>query len=210
MAMPDSSLQAFERKKKALLLNKMKDNPAGIATYTQLSKKVSAKLQSFVVQGSDLKILEIGIGCGRLSHELLQAGFAARNLAIMESDFDLFQLLKETFKDESEMSPHQIFHGDACDLSHKLPEGWLGNVDVVISTIPLFSVEEGMRREIVKSCMQVLSHQGKMLHVTYGHMSPIYFMKDINQKKLASTWWNVPPAFIWQFLPKRDSLSKAA
>lgn len=203
--------RVIEKEEKQLFLNKLRREGTTIGTMNPVSRKLVSHVASLVPQISSSRIVEIGAATGRVTRGLLRAGAKGDHFCAIESDESCYQFLEKSVSELDLDHNHPIIkHGDAYDLEELIPQSWHKKVDCIISTVPLFAMEEGMRREIITKCLAMLSPTGIILHVTYGHMSPIHFMTDVDQKKVKSLWWNVPPAFIWSFKKTRRKMHEAA
>jgi phospholipid N-methyltransferase len=69
----------------------------------------------------------------------------------------------------------------------------------VVSAIPLMYLQEPLRKSLIKAAFSILRPEAKIIHVTYNPNSPLNFWKEIKQSRVASTWFNFPPGFVWQF-----------
>lgn len=180
-------------------------SPAKLGTFAP----VSTKLANLVVRNIDFTtnplIVEIGAGTGRISRSLLNAGINPRNLFMVELDEQLVGFLKKSLVTvyQEDIDKH-VIKGDASNIHSLLPNELIGKIDYVVSAIPLMYMDEESREEIITTSLNVLKPKtGFILHVSYSPISPVKFMSnDLIQNCLTSLWNNIPPGFIWKFIPK--------
>lgn len=174
-------------------------NPKRLGTLAPISHRLADLAASCVLSPNTIKMVEIGAGPGRLTRALLTAGVRPEALKAIELDKELCEFGKKAVPDVD------FILGDAQNLADLLPKEWVGDVDVVFSTIPFMYLPEEIRRNITEAAFSVLKPGGDFLHLTYNYWSPLDGM-SYDQKKLASLWFNVPPAFIWRYKKQQDPL----
>lgn len=193
----DKDLLTRERR---LFFKRWLKHPGQLGTLAPISLRLARKAAMCIHNPENLKIVEIGAGSGRLTRALLNHGVCPSRLKVIELDQELASFTKQTL-------PHvHVIQGDARHLNTLLPIDWIGNVDIVFSTIPLMCLEETTRNTIVNSAFDILNAKGTMLHLTYYPKSPLHYLgKDaFIQTKILSLWWNIPPAFVWCYQKKTD------
>lgn len=155
------------------------------------SSKFLSKAMSDLTQGHI--IVEIGAGTGALTKSLVEK-FGYDNLYVVEIDETMIGVLSKKFPNA------KIFKGSAADLEGILPPDIIGKVDTVVSGIPFRNLKENERRNIIDSCVKILTPDGTILQFTYGPLPPIPYRKwKMQGKRLKYILKNTPPAFIWQF-----------
>jgi phosphatidylethanolamine/phosphatidyl-N-methylethanolamine N-methyltransferase len=138
-------------------------------------------------------VVEIGAGTGRLTRALLNNGVRPEDLTVVELDGEMCRFLK------SSIPNIQVIEGDANHLPKLLSPEICEKVGVVVSAIPLMYLDEKLRKSLIKSAFSILKPKAKIVHVTYNPKSPLSFWSDIKQNRVAATWFNIPPGFVWKF-----------
>ena len=181
-------------------------SPLQLGTFAPISMKLANLTAHQLIINSDTTIVEIGAGTGRLTRALLAKGANIEKLAMVELDPKMCHFLKDSLQQlYAPNTELKIIAGDACHLGKIIPHNWLGKVDYVVSAIPLLNLSEEVSKKIIQAALDVLNPvTGSIVHVSYSPVSPIKFMEcEILQKRAASIWGNVPPGFVWRFIPKR-------
>ncbi|MBX9977923.1 MAG: methyltransferase domain-containing protein [Alphaproteobacteria bacterium] len=187
----------------ALFFKRWLKNPGRLGTLAPISYRLADLAASCIQHPKTIKMVEIGAGPGRLTRALIKAGVKPESLKAVELDSDLCDFGKKA------VPGVDFIQGDAQYLKELLPQEWIGHVDVIFSTIPFMCLPEDVRRNITEAAFSVLKPGGDFLHLTYNYWSPLDGM-PYDQRKLASLWLNMPPAFIWRYKKQQDPLLKAA
>lgn len=169
-------------------------NPKRLGTCAPISKSLARQAAACIKNPENVRLVEIGSGPGTLTHFLLDIGIQPEKVKAVELDPELCAFARKTI-------PHvEFIEGDARYLSSLLPSDWVGQVDIVFSTIPLAYLPSSLRRDIVSAALAVLKPGGDFFHLTYSLWSPLRTFSHIFQsKKVVSVWRNIPPAFIWRY-----------
>ena len=167
--------------------------PKQLGTLAPISKKMARAAAKLMRNPACLKVVEIGAGTGRLTRSLIDYGVKAENLTAVEMD--------ESFCDFLRMSIPKVhvIQGDACELPSLLRKDLIHSVDVIYSVIPLTYLPVETRDKILTQALTVLKPGGKFYHVCYTPFSPFRRNHLIKSKNLLSSWFNLPPGFIWEF-----------
>lgn len=178
-----------------LFFSRWLKNPRQLGTLAP----ISVKLAKLAAQAAILHympgrpIIEIGAGTGRLTRALLQAGVQVKDLSVVELDREMCQFLRHT------LLQLKVIEGNALNLPNLISSVDKGNVCVVVSAIPLMYLSEDIRKSLINSAFSVLAPSANIIHVTYNPSSPLKFWNEVNNKRVASAWFNLPPGFVWQF-----------
>ncbi len=194
----------FLRGETRLFFKRWIQNPKRLGTVAPISVRLANMAASCVERPTHIKLVEIGAGPGRLTRSLLKAGVKSENIKAIELDPDLCRFSRESIPEVD------FIEGDAQYLKDLIPTHWVGQVDVVFSTIPLMYLPRDVRLNIIEAALSVLRPGGDLLHLTYNYWSPLDGILGYDQKKMASLWLNLPPAFIWRYRKQRDPHLKAA
>jgi phosphatidylethanolamine/phosphatidyl-N-methylethanolamine N-methyltransferase len=192
----DSSLRTHENK---IFFKQWVKHPGRLGTVAPISVKL-ARAAAAMVTSVNGYCVEIGAGTGRLTRALLESGIPSDKLAVVELDSNLCTFLKNTLPGlcPDATSP-LVIEGDATYLPDLIPADRVGNVDTVVSAIPLMYLPEPQRIAIVEAAFRVLKPGGRLLHVTYNPKSPLAFSRAYTQKRVVGLWMNIPPGFVWAY-----------
>lgn len=174
-------------------------NPKHLGSLIPSSKKLATFIGSVVAkdnlygQFNKNHVVELGPGTGRFTEELLKLDI---NLTCVEIDEYLCSFLTKHF------NGLDIINGDARYLKKILPESLTGNISTIVSGIPLMNLSKSIRNEIINSCFEVLSADGKLFQFTYNPL-PLIPPKGYKCQKIGVVWSNLPPAIFWSF--QRDN-----
>lgn len=138
-------------------------------------------------------VVEFGPGTGRLTEAILAAGVPPQNLTLFEMNEEFVRHLRQRFPGVT------VVHGPAQGAS-----AHLGQVaERVISGLPLLSMPQGLREEIVGAAFEVLAPGGIYVQFTYGPASPLapgqLARLGLRVAPHRRVWGNLPPARVLHF-----------
>jgi phosphatidylethanolamine/phosphatidyl-N-methylethanolamine N-methyltransferase len=193
-----------KRDESLLFLKQLVKNPKSMGALVPSSPALAEFMCRHIDLTKNPRIVEIGAGTGRLTQGLLKNGLAPENLCVIELDPAMHQFLQENFPNI------MIMKGDASHLPSLLPAEWVGQVDVIVSGIPMVNLSFKDQFQIIQACFKSLSPNGTLLQFTYGPISPLPSRKlGLRQKRLGHVFLNFPPATIWQYsLSSAQELSR--
>ena len=169
--------------------------PNNIGFVLPSSEKVSRTVVNNIQNPEESLVVEIGAGTGVITSHIIQKGVLAKNLYVVEYDSNLFKILEKKFP----MLDH-LYNIDAANLSSTLPKDIIGQVDYVISTIPLLLLPLEKCQEILKEAKRVLKPNGVFLQVTLTPFVPKYIKElGMKAKRAGVCCANIPPAFVWRY-----------
>lgn len=149
-------------------------------------------------------VIELGGGTGSITEALLDAGVAPERLIVLERDPVFWCLLKKRFP------AVKVVRGDATRLRALLEPLGVKRAAAVVSSLPLLSMPEQLRQQIVEESFAVLTERGTFIQYTYGAFSPLRRRKfGLKGEKAERVWRNFPPAAVWRFR-RRHSAPQAA
>lgn len=152
------------------------------------------------VPDGDGLVVELGGGTGSITAGLLSAGINPRDLVVVERDPLLARCLRRRFPD------CRVLCGDACRLPRLLADHGIGGpVKAVVSSLPLLAMTPAQRSRLLHGVSGLLGRDGTMVQYTYGMRCPMPVRTlargNVQARRMARVWRNLPPAFIWRFDP---------
>ena len=138
-------------------------------------------------------VAELGPGTGKITRAILAAGVAERNITGFELNPAFVDTLRGQFPDAD------MRHAPAQEVGN-LPAG---QVDAVISGLPLLSMPNDVQRAIVEGTFRVLKPGGCFVQFTYGPVPPVaQCLREglrLTWTKSSKVWGNLPPARVYTF-----------
>lgn len=185
----------IRRAENRLFFRRWVQNPRQLGTLAPISVKLSllAAKQAVKSYVPGTPIVEIGAGTGRLTRALLQCGVQPQDLTVVELDGEMCDFMRKS------LPLITVIEGDANQLAELINSKICEKVGVVVSAIPLMYLPEILRKSLINAAFAVLKPSAKIIHVTYSPVSPLKFWDAIQQRRIESTWKNIPPGFVWQF-----------
>ncbi|MDR1921640.1 MAG: methyltransferase domain-containing protein [Candidatus Adiutrix sp.] len=153
------------------------------------SGRALARTMAEAVPSGHGLIVELGAGTGSVTSALLKKGIAPERLITVEQSAALAEVLKRRFP------AIRVIHGDAAVLTQLLPEG---EVDCVVSSIPLVSLPGPTRTAIVSEVIKVLKG-GQMIQFTYWWGGAYLSQFGFKHVKSQFVLKNMPPARVMTF-----------
>jgi phosphatidylethanolamine/phosphatidyl-N-methylethanolamine N-methyltransferase len=160
------------------------------------------ELSRLMVQGigPDSRVLELGAGTGTVTEAVLEAGVLESNLELVERDPRFVRVLERYFP---RVSVHSI---DALSLARHLRHR-AGQIDCVISGLPLLLFSRRKRMRILAGAFALLAEGGSFHQFTYAARCPVESRVlerlGLSATRLGIVARNFPPAFVYQI--RRDS-----
>jgi phosphatidylethanolamine/phosphatidyl-N-methylethanolamine N-methyltransferase len=198
------TLQMLKKDHRLFLYSFLK-NPFQIGSIIPSSKTLAREFAAEIDLGKDGYIVELGGGTGSVSQALLNMGISHEKLVIVERDEMMHKLLAKRFPRA------HVLRGDAMHLKELLAYHGILKISCIISSLPLLSMPNPVRRAILQQVFAVLPKDGYFTQFTYGLLSPIpqKHMDElsITGKAQKRVWRNFPPAKIWRFESSRPQKS---
>ncbi len=180
-----------------LVFSKFRQHGSKIATMIPSSRYLSRK----IIEGIDFEnancIVELGAGTGPITQELLKRIQPKTKLLIIEKDADFCHRLRERFP-LHDYPNAEIIEGDAAHLDDILAERGLSSADHVVSGLPLPSIPEKIRYDIMACSMKVLGPGGTFRQLTV--MPWVYrklYKRYFSNVKFGLVPLNFPPAGVY-------------
>lgn len=190
------------RSENGLFLWELLRNPAQVSAVVPSSRRLAREMAANVPPGA-VFVAEFGAGTGRVTRALLKRGIAPRNLYVFEINAAFSARLRSGFPGV------RIHEGPAQDLVRVGP----ARLDAVVSGLPLLSMPESVRSDIVVAAFAKLSPAGVFVQFTYGPVSPmpesVLRRFDLTYRASRRIWTNVPPATVYTYF-RRPHAADAA
>jgi phosphatidylethanolamine/phosphatidyl-N-methylethanolamine N-methyltransferase len=142
-------------------------------------------------------VLELGAGTGTITKACIEIGVDPRQIVVLEKAPSFCSLIRERFPDI------RVIRGDARNLQRLLEVRGLGPFKAILSGLPLLSIPDAQRNEILAQAFEVLVQDGVFVQFTYGPLSPVprVIARTLELVKDRSAWVlkNVPPASVWRY-----------
>src|SRR3954466_9902353 len=140
-------------------------------------------------------VLELGAGSGQVTQAVIEAGWCADKMVVVERDPDLCRTLERRFHGL------HVLHGDALEVDQVLAKAGIASVCVVLSGLPMRAIPPQAAARCYSSAFELMPAGGTIIQYTYGFKPPV----DPDEiLKLAADfvgreWRNVPPMGIWRY-----------
>ena len=171
-------------------------NPSQIGCIAPSSPALARRIASLVDPASP-SVIEIGAGTGAVTKALLDRGVAPEKLFAVELDARLAAYLRQQFPDV------RVICGDASRLREMLPRDLWGQVDSVVSSLPLRNMRPEVRHALISSALHSLAPNGQLIQFTYRFRCPVPNTGvPVTSERVQRIWNNMPPATVWRFRKK--------
>ncbi len=179
--------------------------PLKTGAFFPSSRNLASSISSFVnLPEPDEYVIELGAGTGRLTAALLERGIPSSQLIILEMQPSLVKFLRKIFPFIT------VIEGNATDLLSLLPEKTIGNIQTIVSGIPMVNLRFHDQQQIVTAIKNVMKPDGALLQFTYRPGSPLPSNKlGLGQRYLGHVLLNMPPAAIWEYKTVHNPVSFA-
>lgn len=178
---------------KRLFLHSFLKNPGRTGSVIQSSPFLVRKMTDPVNWGKAKVVVEFGAGTGVITDKILERMTQDAVLLCFEIDDLLFSKLKKRFSDPR----IKLIHEGAENLGKYLGKYKLGEVDYVISGLPLVSLPKKTSALIVAQILKYLRKGGNYIQFQYSLVSRKEFKSLFSKMKLSFTPLNIPPAFVY-------------
>ena len=152
-------------------------------------------------------VVELGGGTGPITRALIESGAGPSDLTVIERHPIFHQLLTDRFPSL------RVLCGDAQELGNILAPAEMGQVGVVVSSLPRLGWPLARQRSILEQCFAALRADGAFLEFSYGPLSPVppRLVRELGlvPRPVQRVWGNFPPATIWEYRRARTEPSRA-
>ena len=179
-------------KKKYDFFSKFLKQGNNIGAITPSSKFLVKKMIEPVDFNQAKIIVEFGPGTGVITLEILKKMNEYTKLILFEINNEFAEELKKIPDTRMEM-----IKDDAENIQMHLKKRGLGNVDYVISSIPLAMIPKKTEYAILNSVKKNLNPNGAFIQFQYSLASLKKFKEVFDEVKIDFTSMNVPPAWIF-------------
>ncbi len=158
-----------------------------------------ARTVAHVAEDGDM-IFELGPGTGVITKAILRT-VNRRDIAYVaiERNGRFVEILNNKFPNK------RIIHGNAKDIFSYFEE-FSGKV-LIVSSLPLNSMNTHDVEEIIDACFEVLSYfGGYMFQYSYFRKNPIRH-RPVESAVVCTVYRNFPPATIWRYQPRRQPVA---
>jgi phosphatidylethanolamine/phosphatidyl-N-methylethanolamine N-methyltransferase len=179
----------------ALFLWSWVQNPVGVGSLLPSGRSLSRLMVQGLGPGS--RVVELGPGTGTVTRAILEAGVLEEDLEVIEKDGNFARMLRGRFPG---VAVHEI---DAAKLGRRL--GHLsGEVDCVISSLPLLLFSRSQRMRLVAGAFALLGPGGSLHQFTYAARCPIdariLSRLGLEATRIGLAAKNFPPAFVYKIV----------
>ncbi|MCB1481946.1 MAG: phospholipid methyltransferase [Rhodobiaceae bacterium] len=139
-------------------------------------------------------LIELGPGTGVITRALIERGFDASRLVLVEFNPKFCRILKEAFPGVT------VLRGDAYQLRNHLRH--LGNPQLagVVTGLPLFTRPLPQRVRLINDCLEALDPGKPIVQFSYALVPPVPMGHgDYTIDVSKWVWRNLPPARVWTY-----------
>ncbi len=140
-------------------------------------------------------IIEFGAGTGPITEALSQS--------FPNAQIYSFELDREMAAKVQKKCPN--VHVYACDVTEAeniLPKESLGQVSVILSSLPFLNIPKNIDRQILETAFRILKPQAPFIQFTYlPFLPPLRTYQELGlwAQYVGSEMKNLPPAYVWAF-----------
>ncbi len=160
------------------------------------TQKFASDIMASEVDSNTSMVVELGAGTGQITNSILNKNINEKDLILVEINKEFSEILKKKFPKA------QIFSEDAISFFEKFPKRFNKKIDMIISGIPLVSLDKNTRNKICELSVNNLSESGTFFQITYfircSFPNEIIKKYKLSKKLKGFTPFNIPPAFIWK------------
>lgn len=176
----------------ALFRRRLLRNPRQVSAIAPSSRTL-ARAMTLGIGPQTGQVVEFGPGTGRFTEAMLARGLPPERLTLFELDDEFVGFLRRRF-------PGVAVHQQGAETADTVVQG---QVDTVISGLPLLSMPEEVRQGIVAAAFRLLAPGGTYVQFTYGPRPPLppetIQALGLTVDKGHKVWANLPPARVYRF-----------
>ena len=173
-------------------------HPLEIGAIFPTSKITSKLMASELDIKKDSIVVELGPGTGKITQAILDKGVNEKNLILVEINDQFSNALKIKYPKIN------IFSEDAVTFFEKFEERYKRKIDIIISAIPLVSLDKNNNDLLCDLAIKNLSSKGKFIQITYfikcSFSENIIKKLQLKKSLVGFSLINIPPAFVWKII----------
>lgn len=169
-------------------LHSWRDMPT-VGTVTKSSRFLAAKICNQIDFEAVKRIVELGAGDGPITKVLLER-------MPVDSALHAFEIKPEFCFELEKLRNGKQFE-IVQDSAENIASHVAGDIDCVVSGLPLARFPKGLREGIVKAAYDSLRPGGLYLQFQYSPQAYGLFRRTFSSVKLRWTPLNIPPAFVY-------------
>lgn len=139
-------------------------------------------------------VVELGPGTGAMTQALVDRGFPADRLLLVETSPDFRRLLRRRFPGVG------VVDGDAFALKRILAAEGRPKLQGVVSSLPLLTQPPAKRLQLLHDAFDAMEPGRPFVQFTYVLRSPIPLIEGIEASRSRRIWRNLPPATVWTYV----------
>jgi phosphatidylethanolamine/phosphatidyl-N-methylethanolamine N-methyltransferase len=171
--------------------------PARLGAVVPSGRSLAAAIADEIDAGVPGPVVELGGGTGNITSALLDNGVDPGEVVVIEREPALSDVISSRFPNI------RVICGDAGDAKSLLAAAGILRVKAVVSGLPLLSMSDQCRRNIVAQSFGVMREEGVFVQFTYGPSAPMPrpLSEELGLIGKRSTWVleNLPPASVWSY-----------
>lgn len=180
-----------------LFFKRLLKTPKLIGAFAPSSRWLVRAMCAHVKRAENEYVLELGVGTGSFTRQLLRQGIPEDKLILVERDHTFVAFLQQHFPKAC------VLHYDIITsrpLAEVLQVEIQGKISTVVSSVPFFNMPVSNRCTFVQTLLPLLSPRGQILQFAYRPSSPFRpCVLGLQEKMLGVALLNIPPAFIWRY-----------
>jgi phosphatidylethanolamine/phosphatidyl-N-methylethanolamine N-methyltransferase len=176
----------------SLFLGKFLKHGTAIASLAPSSPWLSRTTVRNVAWDRAGVVVELGAGTGPITRVIADRARPECKVVVLERDPDFARLLRERFQS---LANFEIIEGDVRDLAGMLADRGIGQVDYVISGLPVPSFPKDLQRDLFRVVGKVMAPAG-----TYNQITELpwvywrFYRRFFDDVRFAFQPLNFPPA----------------
>ena len=181
------------------------DNPILTGAVSPSGRFLARMMARAVDPHGDGPIVELGPGTGPITQALLKRGVDPARLVLVELDPAFCQLLRKRFPTV------RVVEADAYALGESLRSVLAEDAAAVVSSLPLLNKPDAQRLALLEDAFALMAPGGSFVQFTYGMNSPVPLSaaSDYAAEVSPPVWFNLPPARVWIYRRKGETLAGA-
>lgn len=158
------------------------------------SRELAARMALELDPAAPGRLVELGPGTGVITRALINRGFDASRLVLVEYDPKFCHTLQQTFPGAT------VIRGDAYNLRDHLRHLDNPCLAGVVTGLPLFNRPLHQRVRLINDCLEAVSPGMPVVQFSYALIPPVPmghgdYAIDVSKW----VWRNLPPARVWTY-----------